>query len=99
MRCTVTAAILFIAIASASDVRAQSRARPERIWVGISGGMQPSDNGFDDAFETPLHAETERATVGYPVKAGAIVAASGGYRVWKGLTVGLGVTRYSRRSS
>jgi hypothetical protein len=100
MRCTVTAAFLFIfiAIASASDARAQTRAWPERVWIGVSGGVQPSSNDFDDAFETPLHAETERATIAYPVKTGAAIAASGGYRVWKGLTVGLGVTRYSRRS-
>lgn len=98
MQRILTAAVFLIAIGSAADARAQSRDWRERIWLGVSGGFQPAANGFDDAFEVPLYAETERVTVGYPVEGGALVAASGGYRVWKRFTVGLGVSRYSRRS-
>jgi hypothetical protein len=99
MRRFVAAAIFLIAIGSAADARAQARDWPERIWFGVSGGVQPAVNSFDDAFELPLNAETERVTVAYPVKGGALIAASGGYRVWKRLTIGLGVTRSSRRSA
>lgn len=98
MQRILTAAVFLIAIGSAANARAQSRDWPERIWIGVSGGFQPAANGFDDAFELPRYAETERVDIGYPVKGGALVAASGGYRVWKRFTVGLGVSRYSRRS-
>lgn len=98
MRRIVTAAIL-LAIGTASDARAQPRGWPEGFWFGVSGGMQAATSSFDGAFETPLYAETERVTIRYPVKTGAIVAASGGYRVWKRLTLGLGATRYSRRAA
>jgi hypothetical protein len=99
MQRTLTAAFLIIALGSAAEARAQARQRPERFWFGVSGGFQPAANDFADAFDRPLYAETERVTVDYPVKGGALVAASGGYRVWKRFTVGLGVSRYSRRSN
>ena len=98
MRRILTTAAFLLAIGSAAEARAQARDWPERLWFGVSGGVQPAANGFDDAFELPLYAETERVTVDYPVKGGALIEASGGYRVWKRFTVGLGVTRYSRRS-
>lgn len=98
MRRILTAVAFLIALGSAADARAQARDWPERIWFGVSGGFQPAANSFDDVFEVPLYAETERVTVDYPVKGGALIAARGGYRVWKRFTVGLGVTRYSRRA-
>lgn len=98
MRRILTAAAFLIALGCAADARAQTRAWPERIWIGVGGGFQPAVNSFDDAFEVPLYAETERVTIDYPVKGGALVSARGGFRVWKRFTVGLGVTRYSRRA-
>jgi hypothetical protein len=81
-----------------APAQAQGRAWPERFWFSLGGGYQPAANGFDDAFDRPLYAETERVTVDYPAGGGALVSASGGYRIWKHVTVGLGVTRNSRRS-
>jgi hypothetical protein len=86
-------------LCAASPALAQTRAWPERFWFGVSGGIQPTVNSFDDAFERELYQETERVTVGYPVKSGALIAASGGMRVWKKLAVGFGATRYNRRGS
>ena len=87
-----------LALATAAPLAAQDRAWPERIWVSASGGIQSGGTGFDDAFERPLYTETERVTVEYPVKGGGLFAVQGGYRVWNRLTVGAGVTRYSRRA-
>lgn len=77
---------------------AQARASPERIWLSVSGGVQPTVNSFADDFDLPLNTETGTVSIAYPVKGGAIVAASGGVRVWKRLALGLGVTRYNRGS-
>jgi hypothetical protein len=98
LSCLVIAALGF-AISFAATARpaaAQTRAWPERIWFSVSGGVQPTVNSFDDAFDLPLNAETGKVSVAYPVKTGAILAAAGGVRVWKQLTLGLGVTRYNR---
>jgi hypothetical protein len=98
-RRVMTAGLALIAVASAArPAAAQTRAWPDRIWVGVSGGVQPAVNSFSDAFDVPLHEETEQISIDYPVKGGAIVAASGGIRVWKHLALGLGATRYSRRA-
>ena len=84
--------------AAAAPAAAQDRAWPERVWVSVGGGLQSGGSGFDDTFELPLYAETERVTVDYPVKGGGLFAAQGGYRVWQRVTIGAAVTRYSRRA-
>jgi hypothetical protein len=99
MQPILTATLLLIVLGAARPALAQTTAWPERFWFGVSGGIQPTVNSFDDAFERELYQETERVTVSYPVKSGAVIAASGGARVWKRLTLGFGATRYNRRAS
>jgi hypothetical protein len=98
MRRILTASALTIAVVSANGVEAQDRQWAERIWIGGSGGVQPAGTSFDDTFEVPLYTETERVNVDYPMKSGPVIDVRGGYRVWKRLTVGVGVTRYSQRA-
>jgi hypothetical protein len=97
MRHSVSAAVFAIALGSAAAAGAQDR-WPERFWIGVNGGVQAGGTSFDDKFETPLHAESERVDVAYPVERGGLVAVRGGYRVWKRVTIGAGVTRFSRRA-
>lgn len=95
----------FIAIAlavctcSAATAQAQSATWSERGWFGISGGIQPTANTFQDAFDLTLYTEPEHITVDYPLKSGFVVAANGGYRVWKRLAIGAGVSHHSDGSS
>lgn len=98
MRRIVTVAFLALTLGPVRPAVAQTRAWPERIWFSISGGVQPTVNSFSDAFDAPLNQETETVSTDYPVKGGALVAASGGYRTWKQLALGFGVTRSSRRA-
>jgi hypothetical protein len=96
MRHVLTATLLVLVFAPARPAAAQSSASSERIWFSVSGGVQPTVNSFSDAFEAPINTETERVAIDYPVKAGVVIAASGIYRVWKGLALGFGVTLYNR---
>ena len=93
------AAAMILVLGAAAEVGAQTRAWPERIWISAGGGVQPAAKGFADTFALPLHAETEQITVAYPVTGGTLIAARGGYRLWQRLTVGAGVSRYSRRAA
>lgn len=98
MRHILTFGLLLAALAPARQAAAQSHDWPERAWVSVSGGVQPAANSFSDTFDVPLYAETEKVTIDYPVKGGALIAVSGGYRVWKRLAIGVGVTRDNRRA-
>ena len=97
---TLIVLIMFIGLSAglARPAAAQARAWPERTWFSVSGGVQPTVNSFSDAFEVPLSTETGTATIAYPVVGGTVIAASGGYRVWKRLALGFGVTRDGRRA-
>jgi len=96
----LTAAFLFLPIAGvAPPAHAQSRAKAERAWFSVSGGIQPAPGSFDDAFDLTLYTEKEHIAVDYPSKSGVLIAASGGYRLWKQLSIGLGVTRSSSSGS
>ena len=84
---------LIVLLAAAAPASAQSA--KEQLWFSFSGGVQPTNNSFTDVFDLMLYTEPEHVTVAYPAKTGFLIAASGGYRVWRQLFVGLGVTRYS----
>jgi hypothetical protein len=99
MRRTVTVLILSLAALGTARPGAAQTPWPERFWLSVNGGVQPTPNNFSDSFDLPLYVENEHVNVDYPVKGGALIAASGGYRVWKQLAVGIGVTRYNRRGS
>jgi hypothetical protein len=98
MRQIVTAAAFLVLMLRPDPAAAQDRLWTERIWISVSGGVQLAGSGFDDSFELPLHTETERVNVDYPMKSGPVIDARGGYRVWRRFTVGAGVTRYSQRA-
>jgi hypothetical protein len=98
MKRILTACLIAIALGSARPAVAQSHTWTERVWFGVSGGVQPAVNSFSDAFDAPLYAETEKVSIDDPVKGGPLIAASGGFRVWKQLAFGIGVTRYNRRA-
>src|SRR4051812_50202460 len=84
-------ALAFVAATcSAGTAHAQSSTWTERGWFGISGGVQPTANTFQDAFDLTLYTEPEHITVDYPLKNGLIIAANGGYHRWKRLARGGG---------
>ena len=66
---------------------------PERLFVGVSGGIQTAAAGFDDDFDLSLYTENEHIAVDYPSKVGGLFAASVSYRLWRQFVVGLGATR------
>ena len=93
----VAAAVCAAACLLPGSAGAQDR-WPERFWIGAGGGVQSGGSGFGETFDVPLYTETERVTVDYPIRTGVLVSVRGGYRVWKRLTLGAGVTRFSQRS-
>jgi len=95
MRRRVAMLAIAAVCAVAPSASAQAPQWPEKFWVSVGGGVQPVSNSFSDDFTRPLYTEQERVSVDYPVKSGALVAGSVGYRVWKHLGFGVGFTYYS----
>src|SRR5260221_9628557 len=98
MRQILMASLVAGTLGAARPPVAQTRAWPERIWFRVRGGGQPTASSFPDGFGVPLYQEPEKVSIDYPGKGGALVAASGGYRVWRQLAIGVGLTRSSRRA-
>ena len=83
-------------VLAALPAQAQTAVKQQRGWFSVSGGVQIASNGFSDAFDLPLYTEQEHVTVDYPVKNGQVITASGGYRVWRKLSLGLGYSGYTQ---
>jgi hypothetical protein len=79
---------------------AAAQSPSERFWIGVSGGVQGTSNGFGDSFDITSQfqdPETARATVDYPVEGGPFVDGTFAVRLWKGFGVGVGVSHFSKR--
>src|SRR5258708_37235749 len=98
MRLILTGTLLAITLGSPRPALAQTREWPERIWFSVGGGVQPAANGFSDTLDVPLYPESEKVSIAYPVKGGAVVAASGGYRGREQLALGHGGPPYNGRA-
>src|SRR4051812_9457150 len=97
---TGAATALIALLTLAAPAAAQSTS--DRFWVGISGGMQGTSNGFSDAFDFPgqfQDPETSSASIDYPVKGGPLVDGTFAVRLWKGFAVGVGVSHFSKSGS
>jgi hypothetical protein len=81
---------------------ALAQSTSERFWIGISGGVQGTSNGFGDAFTFPSQfqdPESSTATIDYPVKGGPLVDGTFAVRLWRGFAVGVGVSQFSKGGS
>jgi hypothetical protein len=92
-------AVTILGLCLAHPAAAQSAKWPEKGWISINGGVEPATHNYTDAFDLPDNQENEHIAVSYPVKGGTLLAGSGGYRVWKTLTIGAGVTYTSSKGT
>jgi hypothetical protein len=67
-----------------------------RGYFSVNAGYQGATNNFTSAWSLPCYLEAESVNVGYSVKPGVLIDVGGGVRVWRGLTVGVAVSRYNR---
>ncbi len=66
-----------------------------RFTIAVNGGYQPSSSSFDDRFTFDLNHETASVEIDYPVDAGPLFDAGAGFRIWKGLGVGIAFSRFT----
>ena len=66
-----------------------------RAFISINGGYQATTTEFEDPFTFTAHQETGTSRVTYPIEAGPTFDAGGGVRLWRGLGVGVAVSRFT----
>lgn len=91
------AAVLLFTLWTAAPAAAQGW--PERIWITGDGGVQTAGASVVDTIEVQQFVETGTVKTSYPGKPSPVVDGSVGVRLWKGLGLGVAVSRASARSS
>ena len=75
---------------------AAAQSDTSRSFFSFNGGYQTPSREFADTATFRLHAEDAAAESRYEVTPGPTFDVHGGVRVWRGLALGMGVTRYNR---
>jgi len=88
--------LAFLVLLPARQLCAQPAPADERLWVSVNGGTQTGTKAFSDTVEVPLYQENKRIDTTYPRAGGVFVSGAGGFRIWRQLSVGVGVSRAAR---
>jgi len=65
-----------------------------RVFFGIDGGAQVTSSPYTSQTTFTLHAESATLEAKSEGSLGPVFAARGGFRIWKSLAVGVGVTAF-----
>ncbi len=88
-------ALPVLAILCASLTPGSAAAQPlPRFLIGVNGLYQASTTSFDDRVTFDLNRETATFETSYPIEAGPLFDAGVSLRLWKGLAIGAGVSRF-----
>jgi hypothetical protein len=90
--------------ASAPKSTAAKKAQPASRWTDIGylsadGGYQSGSSGFSSTFSFATYVEQSTISTQYPKKDGPTFNVGGGFRVWRNLAVGFGVSALKRSTS
>ena len=90
---SIVALMMGFALAGASDARAQAPSPTDHgVFINISAGAQATARTFSDSSTFTLFNETAQVRANQTVNGGFVFDASAGYRVWKRLSLALGVS-------
>lgn len=99
--CFVALALAASAATAAAQEAADASAKPPRRPVGfvaVDGGMLATTSRTTAAVTYKLYGEDARLQATYETKAAPLLGARAGIRVWRGFTVGAGVSLLSRNA-
>jgi hypothetical protein len=87
--------VLIAALTFTTSAFAQRRTFPDRGFIAVNGGYQMTSHDFAKASTLRVNVEDGTFTTDYQVKGGSTFDVAGGARVWRRLSLGVGVTRLS----
>jgi hypothetical protein len=92
---TTIAMITCLTLASVSTARAQTPATEEpEYFVSVNGGGQFNDRAFSGVSTFTLFGEAGTVTANQTVGSGFVFDVSGGYRVWRRMSVAIGISTF-----
>ncbi len=93
---TTIAIITCLTLASAATARAQTPAATDELeyFVSVSGGAQFNDRAFSGVSTFTLFGEDGTVTANQTVGSGFVFDVSGGYRVWRRMSVAIGISTF-----
>lgn len=84
-------------LAGSSPALAQTPAA-NTVFIDVNGGGQTQSRAINTSASFPIYGETATVNDAQKIASGPIFDISGGYRVWRGLSVGVGFSAFSRTS-
>lgn len=98
-RYVLTIAVSLLAIISARDATAQvGQPWTDRGYINLNAGFESTSGTLTDATTVRIYDEDGSFNVTQPVDSGALFDVSGGVRVWRNFSIGLGYHRGANRS-
>jgi hypothetical protein len=92
---TMAAMIGGLVLGAASIAQAQATQAEDKIHVNVSAGGQFQSREFSPVTTFPLYDETGTVTSNQTVGSGFVFDVSGGYRVWRNLSAGVGISTFN----
>lgn len=87
-----------LALVGGPPVLAQTPAA-NSVFIDVNGAGQTQSRTINTSLSFPLYGETAGINAAQKIASGAIFDISGGYRVWRGLSVAVGFSAFSRTSN
>ncbi len=69
---------------------------PGRGYLSLNAGYQGTTTSFSNTWSYASNLETAAVTAAYSIKPALLIDGGGGVRVWRGLMVGVAVSRFER---
>ena len=94
----LAALIAALTFAGTSAAAAQTQA-PKPIFVDVNGGAQTQSRTLNTTTSFPLYGETAVINSAQGIDGGGLFDISGGYRIYRQLSVGVGFSAFSKTGS
>jgi hypothetical protein len=94
-RIAMTLSVLLIVAETAAAQPRGALAKPTRVVISVSGGLQGGADSLSEHFSFDRDQEVQTVDVDYPMQAGALVDVGVSVKAWKSLGLGVAVSRAS----
>lgn len=94
---TVLGLIAAFVLSGAAEARAQQPPPASAGFINVNVGAQPQRRTIHTSESFPLYDESATVTSTQPIQNGVIFDVSGGYRVWRRVALGVGLSSFKSR--